>query len=411
MMKFLIKLLSILLIFYGSCSYGQMEKYKFKRELKGVTEHWHKINMPNEVFGKISQDFADLRIFGITASNDTLEVPYILKLSTEKTEKKEVVFKTINSSQNDKSYYFTFEIPSTETINEIQLDFKQKNFDWRIKLEGSQDQKDWVKILENYRILAIQNEITSFQFTKLNFPSSQYRYLRLSIEAKEKPELTSATIALDQKLDGTFKNYKVKKIEKKENVETKETEIDIDLSLPSPVSYIKLYVRESLDYYRPITIKHLIDSTKTEQGWKYHYATLTTGILHSLGKNEFKFNSTTAQKLKILIHNQDNQALSIDSINVKGYEHELIARFTEKATYFLVYGYKEATRPNYDIGHFIENIPLNISTLNIGNESTIGKYKVLEPNPLFKNKAWLWGIIVLIILVIGWFTIKMMKQN
>jgi hypothetical protein len=410
-MKPIIKILSILLILQYSFSYGQIEQYNFKRELKGISEQWHKIILPNEVFGKVSQELTDIRIFGITTSNDTVEVPYLLRLASERTFIKDVAFNTLNTSQNEKGYYFTFEIPKTEPTNQIKLDFKQKNFDWRVKVEGSQNQSEWFKIIENYRILSIKNEITDFQFTKLTFPSSKYRFFRLFIDSKEKPELTSTSIVQQEITNGTFRNYGIKKFGKKENRETKQTEIDFELEIPVPISYFKINIKDSFDYYRPITIKYLNDSTKTEQGWKYNYNTLASGILNSVEKNEFKFSSKTVQKLKILIHNQDNQPLTIDSLKVMGYEHEILARFTNQATYFLTYGNKIAVRPNYDIDRFTDKVPLTLTKLDIGNELIIEKEQVSETAPLFKNKTWLWGIISLTILVLGWFTTKMMRKE
>src|SRR5690554_1386636 len=389
MMKTIIKILSILFILDCSFSYGQIEQYNFKRELKGISEQWHKIILPEDVFGKVSQELTDIRIFGITTNNDTVEVPYLLRLASEKIFIKDVAFLTINTSQNDKGFYFTFEIPTTEPINQIKLDFKQNNFDWRVKLEGSHNQSEWFTIIENYRILSIKNEITDFQFTKLTFPSSKYRFFRLFIDSKEKPELTSASIVQQEITDGTFRNYSIKNFSKKENKERKQTEIDIELEMPVPISYFKINIKDSFDYYRPITIKYLNDSTKTEQGWKYNYNTLTSGTLNSVEKNEFKFSSKTVQKLKILIHNQDNQPLTIDTLNVMGYEYEILARFTDQATYFLTYGNKIAERPNYDIDRFSDKVPLTLTTLDIDNELIIEKEQISETAPLFKNKNWL----------------------
>lgn len=411
MIKSIIKILSILLILHCNFSYGQIEQYNFKRELKGISEQWHKIILPDEVFGKVSQELTDIRIFGITTNNDTVEVPYTLRIASEKIFNKDIAFLTINTSQNYKGFYFTFEILTTEPINEIKLDFKQNNFDWRVKLEGSQNQSEWFTIIENYRILSIKNEIADFQFTKLTFPSSKYRFFRLFIDSKEKPELTSTSIAQQEITNGTFRNYSIKKFGKKENRESKQTEIDIELQMPVPISYLKINIKDSFDYYRPITIKYLNDSAKTEQGWKYNYNTLASGTLNTVEKNEFKFSSKTVQKLKILIHNQDNQPLTIDTLHVKGYEHEILARFTEQATYFLTYGNKIATRPNYDIDRFTDKVPMTLTTLDIGNELIIEKDQVSETAPLFKNKTWLWGIISLTILVLGWFTIKMMRKE
>lgn len=410
-MKLKIKILTSLLFIACSFSYGQINEYSYKRELKGRSEQWHKIILPNEVFGKLSQDLVDIRICGITAGNDTIEAPFLLRLATEKVSSKEVIFKTLNTSHNNKGYYFTFEIPTTEPINQIKLEFSQKNFDWKIKLEGSQNQIDWFTIAENYRILSIKNEITDFQFTKLTFPSSKYRFFRLQIDSKEKPELTVASIAQNEITDGTLRNYIIKKLKTKENRKTKQTEIDFELQMPVPVSLLIINVKDSFDYYRPITIKYLTDSIKTEKGWKYNYSTLTSGTLNSIEKNEFKFSSTTVQKLKIFIYNQDNQPLRIDTIKVKGYEHELIARFTEQASYFLIYGNKIEVSPHYDLDRFTDKVPETLLTLELGYEQKIEKEEAPLIKPLFKNKTWLWTIMSFIIIMLGWFSVKMIRKN
>jgi hypothetical protein len=138
---------------------------------------------------------------------------------------------------------------------------------------------------------------------------------------------------------------------------------------------------------------------------------LTTGTLNSIHKNGLKFNSTIVQKLKIIIDNKDNQPLSIDGIKVKGYVHELTARFTENATYFLTYGNENATKPDYDIERFPDNVPKMLSSLELGNELEIAKEEAPKKTPLFENKIWLWLIMGLIILVLGWFSLKMMKKE
>jgi len=401
----------LLLIAVSSLSYGQMDKYGYKRELKGIEDPWHKIILPNEIFGKTSQDLSEIRIFGLTESNDTIEAPYLLQQTTEKVSNIEVAFKTLNASRNDKGYYFTFEIPTKESINQIKLDFTQENFDWRITLEGSQDQNEWFTVVENYRILSIKNDQTDFQFTKIALPSSKYRFFRLLIDSKEKPELSVASISQNEITDGTFRKYRVRKINIKENRQTKQTELDVDLQLPVRVSHINIGVSDTFDYYRPVTVKYLRDSLKTEKGWKYNYSTLTNGTLNSIEENEFQFRSTTVQNLKIFINNQDNRPLTIDTIEVKGYINELIARFTDQATYYLTYGNKNATRPNYDIGRFTENIPETPTILDLGGELTIEKEEAQVTDPLFKNKTWLWVVMTVIILLLGWFSVKMIRKN
>lgn len=405
------KITLLLLLPLCSNCFGQIGQYSYLREIKGITKPWHTIILPDQLFGKVSPELSDLRIYGITTSGDTVEAPYLLRRNTEKTDLHELRFQTVNTSHNEKGYYFTFDLSSIATVNQISLEFKQQNFDWRIQLEGSQNQQEWFTLLENYRILSVKNEWTDYQFAKIVFPNSKYRFYRLRIPSKEEPDLRSAKISEYVRIEGALRNYPLESLKINNNKLNKQTEIDIDLSAPVPVSHLKITVSDTFDYYRPVTISYLFDSIKTEQGWKYNYRTLTSGTLNSIEENRFQFSSTILQKLKITVRNQDNQALTIDTVEIKGYVHELVARFTEPARYVLAYGKGDAQQPDYDIDRFAGKIPETLAPLELGVEQQIAKVVQPETAPLFKNKIWLWAIMTAIMLLLGWFMVDLIRKN
>ena len=41
----------------------------------------------------------------------------------------------------------------------------------------------------------------------------------------------------------------------------------------------------------------------------------------------------------------------------------------------------------------------------------IEKEEVKEVTPLFEDKAWLWVIMIVIIALLGWFSLKMIKKS
>jgi hypothetical protein len=388
-----------------------MDKYDFKREIQGVNNTWHKVMLPEAMFQHVSPRLYDLRIYGITSKNDTVEASYLLQLKKEKSVDKEVDFKIINSSNNENGFYFTFEAQSKEALNKLQLDFGQKNFDWKIALQGSQDQQEWFTIVDDYRILSIKNAETNYQFTQVNFPSAKYLYFRLLIRSKEKPELLHAKMAYHQTNEGSYDQFKIKKIESVEHREEQKTSLSLDLNSPAPVSSIRIYAKNTFDYYRPVSIVYVADSLKTEKGYKYNYQTLTSGTLSSMEENNFTFDSSILQKIKIDIYNHDNEPLKIDSIAVRGYVHQLVARFTEPATYFLTYGNKNASKPTYDIERFVSRIPDTLTNLKLGKEMQIEKVEAEKTEPLFKDKNWLWALMAIIIILLGWFSVKMIKSK
>lgn len=406
----MIKRLFLIFMLTGFLANAQTDNFQFKRKLSGFENgKWVKIILPNEMFGKLNTNFSDLRIFGITAENDTVQAPYFLKRPKGKQSVKAVNFERINSSKDENGYYFTFKLTENQPINKIKLKFKNPNFNWKVSLEGSHNQQKWFSILEDYRILSIQNETVDYHFTTLDFPKSSYNYFRVFIKTKSKPEFVSARLDLKNETKPTYRNYTVNSFAQKEK--GKQTKIDIHLKQPVPVSYLKFQVNADFDYYRPIRLTYLSDSVKTVTGWHYNYRSLTTGVLSSVEKNAFTFPSKIVQDLRITIDNADNSPLNIKTAQVKGFVHQLIARFPEKADYFLAYGNPKAHKPVYDIARFKNKIPHNLQTLKLGEEIRVADKKQSTRTSLFTNKYWLWGIIIAIVLLLGFLTIGMMRKR
>ena len=207
------------------------------------------------------------------------------------------------------------------------------------------------------------------------------------------------------------KKYALTTTRMQQDKQARQTIINVQLAMPVPVSRVKIYVHDTVDYYRPVTLQYATDSSQITGGWSYHFETLASATLNSIEENELTSNSTVTDKLQLIISNQDNQPLKIDSVEVKGFEHALIARLAVPATYWLVYGNSEAAVPNYDISRFTGKIPTAVTALALGEEVLIEKEKVAVTAPLFQNKIWLWALMIVIIVTLGGFSISMMKKE
>lgn len=406
-----IKILTWICLCLGVFTFAQIDRYNYKRNIDGVSDTWHSITLPNGVFGKVQSSLADIRIYGVSKKNDTIEAPYILKTNAEEVVNSKIPFDIINSTKTAKGYYFTFKLNSEETINQIRLDFNNSNFDWQVDLQGSQNQQEWFTVLENYRILSINNENTDYSFTKLAFPDAKYSYFRILVKTDTKPELLTASIFNQIITAGSYSAHKVIKTESSENKIKKTTDITVELEAPVSINNLKINIESDIDYYRFVTIDYLVDSLNTEKGWKYRYKNLASGTLNSLEENSFKFSSTITKQLKITIKNNDNEPVNVNSVSVKGDTYKLITRFSNPASYMLVYGNETASKPRYDIDKFSTSIPNEIKSLTLGNEEIIKKIEQPKVAALFENQYWLWGIIIVIIVLLGGFTLKMMQKR
>jgi len=400
----------LILLATGSCAFSQMHHYDYKQELRNVDQTWHSLVLPDAVFGSTQQSLNDIRIYGITAENDTIEVPYLLRKRSKAVKTSSATFKKLNETKNANGYFFTFEIASEEPINHIHLDFDNKNFDWKIKLEGSNDNSEWFTLVEGYRIVSLVNASTNYQFTDLRFPQAKFHYYRLTIPANKKPQLTNAQIALTEVSDAFYNDFSINKLQTENSSESKQTVVEVHLDQTVAASFLQLEVAENFDYYRPLRIQYMADSIKTEKGWRYNYNNLFTGTLSSIDTDGFDFPSTSLRQLKIIIDNNDNEPLTITGAKIKGYKHELIARFTKDASYFLVYGNDKAVKPRYDIEQFTNSVPQQPALLELDNPMAIRKAMISKTPSLFENKAWLWAIMGIVSFVLGYFSLKMLKK-
>lgn len=404
-------LVFLLLVVSTSFSYGQIEQYNYKRTLDSISNEWHTIELPNPIFGKVSKNLSDIRIFGITKNNDTIEAPYILTVSSDKISKNKIAFKSLNKAHNSKGYYYTFEIPSAKKINQLNLDFDTNNFDWKLKLEASQNLKEWFTIRDNYRIVSLQNDAVNYHFTKIVFENSNYKYYRLLVKSKKNPKLKIPKLNFNTLQKGRLRDYTITNISQKNNKKSKQTVVTIELDSIVPISYLKVNIDSKIDYYRPYKLEYLSSRFKTEKGWKENYSLITNGVLNSVDNNEINFGAITAKKIRLVINNQDNKALAVSSINCKGNIYKLLVRFDEEANYFLTYGNKYVNKPNYDISQFSDKIPTNASLISLGKENVIAKQNVAKTEALFTNKAWLWAVILVIMVLLTWFSLKMMRNT
>lgn len=386
---------------------AQTEEFKFKRTIENATETWHKIILPEASLAKMNPDFSDVRIFG---NNGKIEAPFLLKTSEDHFSETEMPFKMINVSSRNSDYFYTFELSEYKQINQIKLDFEQKNFDWKIDLEASNNQSEWFSVLENYRILSIKNSQTDYQFTQVDFPDAKFRFYRLKIKASEQPKLMKARIWELKKNDGNFTNSTIKNEKNKVDAKAKSSIIYLELKHKVPISSVDIQVSNTFDYYRPITVEVLKDSVETESGWRFNYETVATETFSSLNKRGISLGNVFAKKLKITTENRNNQPLEIKNVVVKSAVYYLLVRFTEKADYSLFYGNPKAVSTSYDIENFQQSIPKNPTELQLQKEEVNGEFKVASQSPLFENKMWLWVLMGIIIAVIGYFSLKMLRE-
>ncbi|PZP40821.1 MAG: DUF3999 domain-containing protein, partial [Pseudopedobacter saltans] len=210
----------------------------------------------------------------------------------------------------------------------------------------------------------------------------------------------------------TLQNYSNVKYVVQNDKGKKQTKIEVVLPFQLPVSMVKLFVKKDFDYFRTVSVDYVLDSFRTEKGWRYEYSPLSSGALNSKSDNALYAQNTIAQKLLITVDNMDNRPLGIDSLTVAGYPYKLVGYFVDSTAQFVMcYGNTSIGMPQYDIDHFKNELPENIATLSLGEELKLSANKSQSGPTTSLNKVWLWVVMIVLILLLGFFAFKMMKKT
>ncbi len=401
--------LFILAFLISTGAWGQEPQHTYESPLLGVSPGWNNLELPNTLFENVQPNFSDLRFYTITSEGDTVELPYLLEQRVAKTKREEIIYKLVSLKKVGNEYHYIFFFEDSSSVDEMELNFNSNGYDFKVAVDGSADQDVWIPLVDDHRLLRIMNDYMDYKYNKVDIPKSRYAYYRLRIPSDAKPVLIMPKLFKKTVYEGKERTYDVEHMSVSRNNETKTTIVDIDLANRVAVSRLKVMLKDSNDYYRTMRILHLVDSVKTEKGYKNNYSEVGRVILNSIENEVFNFNNVITKQIRLVIEDHDNLPLTIDEVQLSGYVYEAKIRIDKRGNHIARYGAQGMDLPVYDLVHFKQKIPGSMTTIELGKEKRVTTIK--ETSSLFENKAWLYLIISIVVVVIGLFAFKMMHLN
>ena len=119
-----------------------------------------------------------------------------------------------------------------------------------------------------------------------------------------------------------------------------------------------------------------------------------------------------AKDFQIIIENQDNAPITVKSVSAVSPKYFIYFKPKNEENYFLFYGDENSSLPEYDL-KLIENkvFKLSKSDAGLSDEEKLPKKEKTTKEPLFKDKGWLWGVMILIICILGFFSHRMLSTK
>ena len=378
-------------------------QFRFERKIAAVTSSdWYSVPLDESILTKLNPSFSDIRIY----SSDGTEIPFLLRTSHDETSLEEVSLETYNISKKGNDLYFSIKLANQEAINHATLNFAEENYDTYVTIEGSNNEKEWFAIDREQRIIFVADNHIRYTSNTIYWSSSRFVYLRFKVANAKSFTLSSVDFSLTSKKAGVFRmvNHPINS-----STRNKITELKTTFNSKEYLAKLTLEAEPNQKYYRSYQIETLTDSFKTEKGWQPNYTTLQSGVISSFKQDTILFEPVLCSNLRVLIFNEDNPPIKVKSITTWSPEVSLVANL-KKGNYTLKYANDKIGMANYDVAHFENEIPTNLPRLAIGEETVLIASENHVEQAWFKNKNWLWVIMLGIVGLLGFFTVRMMRK-
>lgn len=393
------KIKLVCLLICTCIAFAQAQSYKAAITYEGKPG-LYKIKVPQSLQNAVGTNFSSVRI--LDAANS--EAPFKVVSSFENRSSSE--FETIpNIIQSKTDTTSIILIPNSKSNRDnlvLKIANAKTNKDY--KIDGSNDQEKWYSLLAHGNLNQIENKDQAYVFKEINFPVTDYKWLKITINNNHEAPLqilqigdwktTASTPTLEQVLHTKY------------SIETKSkiTTIQINKSGKAAPQLLQINIGAPAYFNRNANV-YVVRKAAKNQEQKVPLFTFTLkDKINTIPIHE----SINDSIFYIEIANEDNPALKIDSIKLFVTAQDLIVQLEANKQYSLFVDPKYSA-PNYDIRD------INLSGANIltASMSDVVPNNIADLNALKSknsNRILLWIGSLTGVLIVFFFGYRLLKD-
>lgn len=377
--------------------------YKISSEVDSVkAPGYYKIQLNHDIISYAETNYADIRLVNSRGE----EIPFIFreeKPLTSTTGFKDYIILENEYIEKKKQSRLVIHNGNKNVISELVLIIRNSNIKKEVTLKGSDNRKNWFIIWKGYPQSVGNFNETAGKFT-IGFPKSDYEYFELSTNNKYNDPIQITRVGyLDPDItEGIYSELPVKKISQKDS-SNKKSYIYIEFPRPYEFGKLHLDVTGAELFKRNVILAHPItQNNKAVQEFLESFELSSTQpAIWQTPKLKF-------EKLVLVIENLDNKPLRVEKVKFYQLNKYIIAKLEKGEKYYVKSGNKNVSVPRYDLEYFSNSIPDALPTLQV-KQMSIAKDDTSEPG-IFFTKTFLWVVISVIILLLGYFSIRLLKE-
>ncbi len=425
--------LSSLLLLSIAMGIADAQTYRWEATMADsvVKDGFYNIVLQPKIGSKLRNDFSDIRIL----DSESYEVPYVNKVeepyfSSERFKEYPIVSKQMEDGCCTK---LVIKNPGKKPINNICLILKNSDAIKVYRMAGSDDGVNWYGVKRYDVFYNTYSETDTKVVNYINFPLTDYLYYRFDIIDRGYWDEDRWTYWYSDRWsypinilkvgyyetflkEGKYNSVPAPAFEQLDSVKQKQTYIKLKFDDNYLINRIRF------DFKGPRYYKRVATVAKKVVGDRKHiyFEPITTFELNSYSLNEFDLSYFREKEFYLVISNDDNRPLTLDSIKTWQLTRYIKTYLEKGKKYRMVYGDSTALAPVYDLQYFVDSIPQVLPTLPVNKmeakpleSKDIKKEKVKELR-WFENKIFIWlaiGAVILFLFFMSWKMLNEMKKN
>ncbi|MDQ3191048.1 MAG: hypothetical protein M3Q58_05590 [Bacteroidota bacterium] len=402
------KLISLCFLLFPIIGFSQNFNWEAALQKPDKTG-FYRITLNPKITTHLNKQITDIRI----TDSQNAEVPYLFQKEAPTYYSQlfhdEVIEKRIQKSCCTS---ITLYNKKRNKINNISLLIKNADVVKIASLYGSYDQKDIYILKQNFKLYNINNQKETSELKILDFPLSDYLYYTIKIDDSLSAPLNILKAGYYDTFreNGKYTPVPSPEFTKKDSTE-KKTYIKIVFDKETLLDKLEFSVKGGPYFLRKATL-YEPKERKTKKGkTEYYLKEISKTILSSVNENSIVLPSLKTKELLLVIENEDNPALTIDSITGFHLNRYMIAWLEKDKQYNLKFGNENSIAPKYDLNYFKDSIPSSIPELKYGAIVSLKKEEIKVGARVFTNQNIIWIAIGAVVLLLGTMSVKMVKET
>ncbi len=373
----------------------------------------HQLTIPHEVLSEARDDLGDLRLY----DSDNREIPYAIRIRHGANTEKDFTTRIFNRATFGNASEVTIDLGEEKAEhNEVEIQTSGENFRRVISVEGSDTGGDW-RSLTNYGVIfSFRSDGKSVVSSRVGYPVSRYRYLRIRVNSDDVVDKTIPSIGevkarlvvREKDLLSTW-SVQVPSYQLLRNQGAHATVWTIDFGRRVPCSRLTLAI-EGESFYRPFLVE-TADDPQNPRLVANGYLRRRSGETASDTVITFD-EEVHARKLRLQVTDYSNPILNITSIQAAAPARELVFEMKSPAQYplRLYFADPDQTEPHYDFEKELDAKLKNTPNLAWAGGLTTNPAYTPPLLPFTERLSWLIYLVLIgSTLALGWILFSLAK--